>query len=81
MSRALHDKKSGDLMQMDKTIWWNVDPEEQRAETYRYWQSISVAERLGGMWEISRDTYSLKAYDDDAPRLPRHPARVERPER
>jgi hypothetical protein len=66
---------------MDKTIRWNVDLEEQQAETYRYWQNVSVAERLQGVWEVSRDAYSLKGYDDNAPRLPRHLARVERPER
>jgi hypothetical protein len=66
---------------MEKTIRWNVTPEEQEAETYSYWQNVSVAKRLIGVWELSRDAYSLKGYNDDGPRLPRHLARVERPQR
>ena len=66
---------------MDKTIRWSVTPEEQQAETYRHWQNVPVAERLVGVWEVSRDAYSLRGYSDDAPRLPRHLTRVERPER
>lgn len=45
---------------MDKTIRWNVDPEEQQAETYRYWQNVSVWERLCATSELSRVAYSLK---------------------
>jgi hypothetical protein len=40
---------------MDKTIRWNVNPEEQQAETYRYWQSVSVAERLCATAQLSLD--------------------------
>jgi hypothetical protein len=66
---------------MDKTIRWNVTAEEQQAESYRHWQNVPVAERLVGVCEVSRDAYSLRGYNDDAPRLPRHLARVERPQR
>ncbi len=66
---------------MDKTIRWNVTAEEQQSETYRYWQNVSVAERLVGVWEVSRDAYTLRGYDDNASRLPRHLARVERTQR
>ena len=52
---------------MEKTIRWNVTPEEQEAETYSYWQNVSVAKRLIGVWELSRDAYSLKGYNDDGP--------------
>lgn len=31
---------------MDKTIRRVTDPEEQQMETYRYWQSRPVGERL-----------------------------------
>jgi hypothetical protein len=31
---------------MDKTIRRVTDPDEQQAESYRYWQSLSVGERL-----------------------------------
>jgi hypothetical protein len=54
---------------MDKTIRWNVDPKEQQAETYRYWQNVSVAERLGATSELSIDVYGLKANVNAAQRL------------
>jgi hypothetical protein len=66
---------------MDKSLRWNVSPEDQQAETYRYWQNVSMAERLRGVWEVSRTAYSLRGYKDDAPRLPRHLDRIERPKR
>ena len=64
---------------MDKIIRWNVNPEEQQAETYRYWQSVSVAERLCATAQLSLDAYSLKAYVDASQGLPGHPVRTERP--
>jgi len=42
---------------MDKTIRKVTDLGEQRAETYRYWQSRSAAERFEATWELSRDLY------------------------
>jgi len=65
---------------MDKTIRWNVDPEEQQLETYRYWQSVSVGERLAATSELSLAAYSLKANVNAGTRLPRHLVRLERRE-
>ncbi len=63
---------------MDKTIRWNVDPKEQQAETYRYWQNVSVGERLAATSELSIEAYGFKADVNDAQRLSRHPVRIER---
>lgn len=45
---------------MDKTIRRVTDLKEQRMETYRYWRSRSVAERMEAVAEIARDAYSVK---------------------
>jgi hypothetical protein len=45
---------------MDKTIRRVSDLEEQRAETYRYWQSRPVAERLAAVCELSEAAYTFK---------------------
>jgi hypothetical protein len=42
---------------MDKTVKRVTDLREQRAETYRYWQSRTPAERFEATWELSRDLY------------------------
>jgi hypothetical protein len=65
---------------MDKTIRWNVDPKEQQAETYRYWQSVPVGERLSATSELSIVAYSLKGPAHDVQGLPRHLIRLERRE-
>ncbi len=48
---------------MDKTIRRVTDLKEQRMETYRYWRSRSVAERMEAVAEIARDAYSVKGID------------------
>jgi hypothetical protein len=45
---------------MDKTIRKVTDLEEQQAETYRYWQSRPVAERLAAVCELSEAAYAFK---------------------
>jgi hypothetical protein len=57
---------------MDKTIRWNVSPEEQQAETYRYWQNVPVGERICATAELSIDAYSLKANVNTTQRLPQN---------
>lgn len=47
-------------MAMDKTIRKVTDLEEQQAETYRYWQSRPVAERLAAVCELSEAAYAFK---------------------
>ena len=73
-------------MSTDKTIRRVTDPEQQQAETYRYWQSLSVGERLNAVWELSAAAYGF-ADDfkgtprDDARRSQRTITRVQRPRR
>jgi hypothetical protein len=63
---------------MDKTIRKVTDLEEQQAETYRYWQSRSVAERLAAVCELSEAAYafreSFKGAAPDADRGPQRPS-------
>ena len=46
---------------MDKTIRRVTDPEEQQMETYRYWQSRPVGERLIAVCELSEAAYAFAA--------------------
>jgi hypothetical protein len=46
---------------MDKTIRRVVDLDEQEAETYRYWQSRPVGERLIAVCELSEEAYAFAA--------------------
>jgi hypothetical protein len=48
-------------MAMDKTIRRVTDLEEQQAETYRYWQSRPVGERLIAVCELSQAAYDFVA--------------------
>jgi hypothetical protein len=57
---------------MDKTIRRVTDFEEQQAETYRYWQSRPVGERLVAVCELSEEAYAFAqgfkgatAHDDE----------------
>jgi hypothetical protein len=46
---------------MDKTIRRVTDLEEQQMETYRYWQSRPVGERLLAVCELSEAAYAFAA--------------------
>ena len=46
---------------MDKTIRRVTDLEEQEMETYRYWQSRPVGERLVAVCELSESAYAFAA--------------------
>ena len=46
---------------MDKTIRRVTDLEEQEAETYRYWQSRPIGERLAAVCELSEAAYTFAA--------------------
>lgn len=52
---------------MDKTIRRVTDLEEQQAETYRYWQSRPVGERLIAVSELSQAAYAFAAAFKGAP--------------
>ena len=40
-----------------------TDLQQQEAETYRYWQSRTTAERMAAIDEIIRDGYAAKGID------------------
>jgi hypothetical protein len=63
---------------MDKTIRRVTDFKEQQAETYRYWQSRSAAERMEAVAEIVRDVYRMKGIDLDSMPMDKTIVRVER---
>jgi len=46
---------------MDKTIRRVTDLEEQQAETYRYWASRSIGERLKAVCETTESAYAFAA--------------------
>jgi hypothetical protein len=52
---------------MDKTIRRITDLDEQEAETYRYWQSRPVGERLVAVCELSEAAYEFVAGFKGAP--------------
>jgi hypothetical protein len=66
-------------LSVDKTIRIVTDFKEQRAETYRYWQSVPIGERLNAVMEHSKTLYTRRGMRFDGPRPPRDIVRVERP--
>jgi hypothetical protein len=46
---------------MDKTIRRVTDLEEEQAETYRYWQSLPIGDRLVAISELSQEAYAFAA--------------------
>ena len=48
-------------MSTDKTIRRVTDLKAQRLETYRYWRSRSVGDRLSAVWETSEAAYAFAA--------------------
>ena len=44
---------------MDKTIRRVTDFEEQQAETYRYWQSRPIGERLIAVCKLTESAYAF----------------------
>ena len=70
-------------MSLDKRVRRVTDPEQQQWETYRYWQSLPIGDRLSAVWEVSEAAYSFAAAfhgdpNDDAERSERHLTRVQR---
>jgi hypothetical protein len=51
---------------MDKTLRKVTDFEEQDAETYRYWQSLPVGDRLSAVCDASFDAYAFQGVRLDA---------------
>ena len=53
---------------MDKTIRRVTDLKAQQAETYRYWRSRPIGERLIAVWETTAAAYAFKGIKYDATR-------------
>jgi hypothetical protein len=67
-------------MSTDKTIRRVTDRSEQNLETYRYWQSRSIAERIAALTEIVRDSYFSKGIDLDIRPSDKTLVRIARPD-
>ena len=48
-------------MTVDKTVLRAPEPEQLQAETYRYWQSLSIGDRLSAVWDASEAAYAFAA--------------------
>ena len=48
-------------MIVDKTVRRVTNPEQQQAETYAYWQSLTIGERLSAVWDASEAAYAFAA--------------------
>ena len=53
---------------LNKTIRKFKSHQEQQAETYRYWQSLSIGERFAAVWDATATAYGLKGVKYDATR-------------
>ena len=76
-----------DTTLMDKSIRKYAgiaEPDEIKAQEYRYWQSRPVHERLDAVSELSQAPYAMKGATADVPDVPglqRTLVRFERPQR
>lgn len=53
-------------MSTNKAIRKFASHEEQRAATYRYWQSRPIGERLAAVWDATLAAWSVKGFRYDA---------------
>jgi hypothetical protein len=60
-----HTIRDTDYMVMDKTVRRIINPKEQQAETYRYWQSQPVGVRLCAVWEATVAAYAFKGIREE----------------
>lgn len=51
----------------NRTIRKAQSPEQQEAETYRYWQSLPIGERLSAVWDVSAAAYAFAAAFKEEP--------------
>ena len=61
---------------MEANVYRSFD-EAERAER-KYWDSLSPAERLGMMWQLTLDAWSFTGAPDAESRLPRHIVSIHR---
>ncbi len=48
-------------MSIDKRVRKVKDPRQQQRETYLYWQSLPIGDRLTAVWDVSEAAYSFAA--------------------
>jgi hypothetical protein len=70
----------------DKRVRRVTDTEQQQRETYLYWQSLPVGDRLSAVWDVSLAAYSFAAAFkgvpiDDAEGSERPATRIQRTRR
>jgi hypothetical protein len=58
-----------------------ADRKVQQAETYRYWQNRTPAERAQAVFELTRDGYAARGVDVNVERSERHIASFQRTRR
>ncbi len=48
-------------MSTDRQVRRVVDTRQQQRETYLYWQSLPIGDRLSAVWDVSEAAYSFAA--------------------
>jgi hypothetical protein len=48
-------------MSIDKRVRKVTDTRQQQRETYLYWQSLPIGDRLTAVWDVSEAAYSFAA--------------------
>jgi hypothetical protein len=71
-------------MNTDKRVQRVTDTAQQQRDTYLYWQSLPVGDRLSAVWDVSEAAYSFVAAfkgapTDDAEGSERAVTRIQRP--
>jgi hypothetical protein len=51
----------------NRTIHRVAGTEQQQAEAYRYWQSLTVGARLSAVWDVSAAAYAFAAAFNGVP--------------
>jgi hypothetical protein len=54
-------------MSVDKRVQRVTDTAQQQRDTYLYWQSLPVGDRLSAVWDVSEAAYSFAAAFKGAP--------------
>ena len=73
-------------MSTDKRVRKVTDTEQQQRETYLYWRSLPIGDRLSAVWDVSEAAYSFAAAfkgvpADDAKAFERFTTRIQRARR
>jgi hypothetical protein len=63
---------------MERKIRKILSFEDAKNEEYRYWQSVSSAERIAAAWQLSIEQYRQKGIEPDGQALKRTLVRIRR---